>query len=145
MTIKWNWGTKIMLVYVGFVLFMLSFVYFSSQQKFDLVTPDYYAQELKYQQVIDGQNNTNALEKPMQIEEVNNSIVIALPIGASDIKGTIQFYRPNNADLDFNLVLNGSGTIAVPKDRLKSGIYKVKATWTTGGKAYFDEQAWVAQ
>ena len=46
-----NWGHKIIIVYGVFVLGTLFMVYQSTLQKFDLVQNDYYAAELKYQEV----------------------------------------------------------------------------------------------
>ena len=48
-----NWGYKILLVYLIFILGILFMVFKSSTQKTDLVTTDYYAKELKYQEKID--------------------------------------------------------------------------------------------
>ena len=42
-----------MFVYLAFVAGMGFLVFKASNQEFDLVTKDYYEQELKYQQVID--------------------------------------------------------------------------------------------
>ena len=48
-----NWGYKILMVYVIFIAGILLLVFKSSSQNQDLVTEDYYEQELKYQQKID--------------------------------------------------------------------------------------------
>jgi hypothetical protein len=55
---KLSWGYKIMFVYIAFVAGMGFLVFKASSQKFDLVTKDYYDQELKYQQVIDQAANS---------------------------------------------------------------------------------------
>jgi hypothetical protein len=59
-----NWGYKILFVYLAFVAGILLMVFKSSIQKRDLVTPDYYAKELKYQQRIDAVKKTQALSAP---------------------------------------------------------------------------------
>ena len=56
-----NWGYKILLVYVVFVAGIMFLVFKSSSQKMDLVTTDYYAKELKYQQKIDAMNKVQKL------------------------------------------------------------------------------------
>jgi len=57
---KFNWGTGIVLAFIGFISFIMYFVItmFSSDRfKNDLVTEDYYGAELLYQ------NDINKLEK----------------------------------------------------------------------------------
>lgn len=143
-TIKWNWGTKIFLTYGLFVVFMLGMVYLCMQQDFDLVTPDYYAQELKYQEVIDGQQNLKALGKPVSIEQAGQLLSVALPQQHIDGKGQVMFYRPDNSALDFTIPLGAETTVMLAMDRLKKGMYKVKTSWTHEGKRYYDEQSFFA-
>ena len=50
-----NWGYKILFVYIAFIAGILLMVFKSSTQKRDLVTADYYAKELKYQERIDAE------------------------------------------------------------------------------------------
>ena len=50
---KFNWGYKITVFYLVFIAGIMYLVIQSSRQKMDLVTTDYYAQELKYQDKID--------------------------------------------------------------------------------------------
>ena len=57
-----------MFVYIAFVAGMGFLVLKASSQKFDLVTKDYYDQELKYQQVIDQAANSSRLSAPVTIE-----------------------------------------------------------------------------
>lgn len=143
-TIKWNWGTKIFLTYGLFVVFMLGMVYLCTQQHFDLVTPDYYAQELKYQDVIDGQQNLRALGKPVSISQTGHLVAVALPVDRIDGEGEVKFYRPDNAALDMNISLQGQTTVMVPLAKLKKGLYKVKISWMDNGKRYYDEQSFFA-
>ena len=60
-----NWGYKILFVYIAFVAGILAMVFGSSSQKVDLVTPDYYAKELKYQDKIDELGRVAALSAPV--------------------------------------------------------------------------------
>ncbi len=140
MTIKWNWGTGIALVYIGFVVFMLGMVYLCTQQHFDLVTPDYYEQELKFQTVIDGQQNENALGKATIINMDEKVVTVTIPMESIDGEGTITFYKPDNAKFDLSFPLNGKNAITVPIDKLGSGLYKVKSSWLHKGQPYYNEQ-----
>ena len=136
-----NWGVKIIIVYSVFVVFMLGMVYMCTRQHFDLVSSDYYAQELKYQQVIDGTKNTSELEDAIVIKQSPTSIDIVLPASQKSIEnGKAFFYRPSDASKDFTEAFT-SNTFRVDRSRLIAGVYKVKITWTESGKNFFDEQS----
>lgn len=142
MGIKWNWGTKILLVYCGFVVFMLGMVTLCMRQHFDLVTPDYYAQELKYQAVIDGQENSNRLQKQVQVVQDASGVTISFPQELSRIdSGIIQFYRPDNQIHDFEKVVQGGLQYSIPSTEFVYGLYKVKFIYASEGLSYFDEQS----
>jgi hypothetical protein len=141
MTIKWNWGTGIALVYIGFVVFMLGMVYLCIQQDFDLVTPDYYEQELKFQTVIDGQQNENSLGKATSVTMDEKQVTVLIPMESIDGEGSITFYRPDNAKFDLTIQLNGENTVSVPLKKLQSGLYKVKSKWQHKGQPYYNEQS----
>jgi len=142
MGIKWNWGTKLIIAYSGFVIFMLGMVTLCFQQHFDLVTPDYYAQELKFQSVIDGQQNSNRLEKSVLIEQNEAGVSIEFPQELYRIdSGVIKFYRPDNKIHDFEKPLTGGLRYAIASSDFVYGLYKVKFIYSAGGLNYFDEQS----
>lgn len=141
MTIKWNWGTKIFLVYVGFVVFMLTMVYLCTIQHFDLVSSDYYAQELRYQEVIDGEQNLQALGKSVTISTAADAVTVTLPVSSFNGTGEVKFYRPDNAKFDVTMPMAANGTISVPRNKLAAGRYEVKTSWTNDGKPYYHQQA----
>ena len=72
MKIKINWGTGIVIAMLLFMTFILQFVYrsFDSKNSHDLVSKDYYKDELYYQQEIDKMNNANKLEQNITFERV---------------------------------------------------------------------------
>jgi len=136
---RMNWGVRIIVVNVVFVVFMLSLVYLCTQQHFELVSKDYYEQELAYQGTIDGGNNARKLLGRVNIEQNEQSVSVDLPVGASQTS-TVYFYRPSNAAQD--LTINASGAnVVVGKNQLHNGLYKVKVSWTEQGKPFYDEQS----
>ena len=76
---KLSWGYKIMFVYLAFVAGIGFLVFKASNQEFDLVTKDYYEQELKYQQVIDQSANASKLSTPVSIEKKEEQLKISFP------------------------------------------------------------------
>ena len=69
---KINWGTGIVLAFIGFIAFIMYFVIsmnINKDYQHDLVTDDYYKEELEYQNDIDKEENANNLEKTYQLEK----------------------------------------------------------------------------
>lgn len=140
---KLSWGHKIMFVYVGFVAGMGVLVFKASSQKFDLVTKDYYEQELKYQQVIDQAANTSRLSAPITIVRNLGDLKISFPDEMKDKKKLVDFYLYYAADAkkDFrrSFELNENEiTQALPVGM--KGMYELKLTWEANGVKYYFEQ-----
>ena len=97
-----NWGYKILFVYLAFVGGIVWMVIKSSTQKMDLVTTDYYAKELKYQEKIDEAKRTSALSKPLECSVVNEQISIKFPedFSGKEIKGEVHLYCPSDEGKD---------------------------------------------
>ncbi|WP_371877551.1 FixH family protein [Aquimarina sp. Aq78] len=69
---KINWGTAIVLVFIGFISFILYFVVkmnINSDYEHDLVTEDYYKQELAFQNEINAEKNSKTLLKDVIVKK----------------------------------------------------------------------------
>src|SRR6187455_91675 len=95
---KLSWGYKVTFVYIAFVAGMGFLVFKASSQKFDLVTKDYYEQELKYQQIIDQSANTSKLSAPVTIEKREGELKISFPDVMKNKKKLVDFYLYYAAD-----------------------------------------------
>lgn len=141
--IKWNWGTGITLVYTIFAVTIISFVVYSFKQRIDLVTPDYYAKELQFQEQIEKEQRTRALKEPLVWERSENTITIQFPTiaGINSYSADIQFFNPVNASLDHRVsVMADAGRKAlVSLNKLKSGRYAMKVDWAGGDTKYYSE------
>lgn len=141
---KFNWGTGILLVIIVFVGTLLSMVYFSFQQKINLVTEDYYPKTLKYQEQIDRIKNTNSLAEKPKIELKGKTIFIRYPndFSGESHKGTIHVYRPSDFELDhkFKIEIKENKTQNIEINELIKGLYKVKLTWSAVGKEFYFEE-----
>jgi len=139
MQIKWNWGTKIFLAYSIFVLGMLFLVYMCTQQHFDLVRSDYYEAEIAFQQQLNSNNNSLALEQQPKIADNGDLISIVLPSSQIFTKGEAYFYKPDNAAGDKRFPLT-TATTTINKADLQKGLYAVKLSWQADGKDYYFEE-----
>ena len=87
-----------MFLYIAFVAGIAVLVFKASSQKFDLVTKDYYDEELKYQQVIDQAANTSRLSAPVVIERNEDELKIRFPDEMKNNKKLVDFYLYYPAD-----------------------------------------------
>jgi nitrogen fixation protein FixH len=139
---KLNWGIKIALLYCGFVVLIMTLVFKSMHQHFDLVSKDYYKDELAYQNVIDAGKNQADLSAPVNIHATASEVVFEFPeeFKNREMEGKIQFYSPVNAawDRDFDLS-SKSTTINIGRNKLNNINYKIKISWRSGDKKYYQE------
>jgi hypothetical protein len=137
-----SWGWKIMLMYLGFVALILSLVIASSHQHFDLVSKDYYADEIAYQKVIDAGKNQSSLSRPVSIYANEKAVTIEFPdeFKTKELAGNIQFYAPANAEWDRNFKISTQDNkVTIPRSGLRNTRYTIKISCNVGGKSYYQE------
>lgn len=126
---------------IAFVGFILTLVVISVRQDdIHLVTENYYEKEIRYQDQIDRESASAGLDREVLVFDApSKSILLDLPIGA---KGNLQLFRPSDARLDQELVLDITdvGKKSVPLDKLKSGYWRVQLTWTENGVEFYREK-----
>lgn len=138
-----SWGTRIAILYGAFVAMIVFMVFRTMKENVDLVSPDYYQQELKFQEQIDMQNQSAMLEQQPTIEVTGKNVAIRFPeaIAAENNSGTIRFYRPSDSSKDFTtpLQLDSSGVQTIASEKFIQGFYEVQLTWNSGGKNYYNK------
>lgn len=138
-----NWGRSILLVYVAFVVIMLVMVVKSFSNGFDMVSEDYYADELKYQDRIDATNNAAPFADSIDVAVGQRSIDIRFPASLAGIEGgEAYFYKPSNAKEDLRSALkpDANGMQQFQKSEFSEGVYRLKMTWTMQDKQYYVEK-----
>ncbi|HAW51282.1 MAG TPA: cytochrome C oxidase Cbb3 [Flavobacteriales bacterium] len=138
---KLNWGHYIFISFALFVLLILYMVYRSYQSDNDLVTEDYYAKELKYQNVIEKSKRADGLKQDITWVNDPSGIKIIYPPGLNNIKGVINLYRPSDKDLDFKIDIkqDTSNSQIIPMSMLHRGKYNVQVDWSHESVDYFTE------
>ena len=138
-----NWGYKILIVYGAFVAGIMFMVFRSANQKMDLVTTDYYAKELKYQDDINATENANALSEDVRYEIKNNQVFLHFPkdLSGKTITGNAVLYCPSdeNKDIkqDFSLQ---DAPLVLQLTAHSKGQFELHITWQAGGVNYYFEQ-----
>jgi hypothetical protein len=140
-----SWPIGIAIIYISFVLLLVAFVIFSSFQKVDLVTEDYYSAELEYQQQINRMNRAQKLSEPVHWTYDNNSdfLTVEFPVefDPHEVKGHIHFFRPSDASQDkrTSIILTSENTQQISTKNLASGLWKLKIFWHVGKTEYYKE------
>lgn len=138
-----SWGIKIACLYTGFGLFIAIMVSLTMGENTDLVTPDYYEQELKFQDRIDAINRTGLLKEQLTWELKENKLYLRFPqeLQGRKMRGTIYFFRPSDAKLDKKAVIPDirEGMSSIPVKMLKKGMYKIQINWQADSTIYFNE------
>ncbi|MBV1923189.1 MAG: FixH family protein [Flavobacteriaceae bacterium] len=137
---KINWGTGIVIgfvIFIGFILFLVITMVNSSHH--DLVTKDYYQDELQYQDEIDAEENANELSIKVQSKRTSEGYLLMFPenLDANKIKGNVFLYRPSNKQLDFDLpIVLSESNLLIPDKRLLEGRWNINVKWEYEGKPY---------
>ena len=137
-----SWGTKIAVLYSTFVVGIGGLVYASTRTKFELVSDDYYQQEVQYQKVIDATKNGSALSTPLTIDAGVDGVGIAFPkeFAGKEISAHILCYAPVNSAWDRTLDLKTTtAQLFIDAAKLKPTRYQVKVTWTAAGVTYYQQ------
>ena len=136
-----NWGKWIIVSFLLFAAFIGFLVFICVREDINLVSKNYYKEELVYQKQIDRLNNTNELlEKP----------VMHLAAGILEIqfsrfqeveRGEVRLFRPSDIRFDKMFILSESVENARRIDvrDLPKGMYHARMQWFMNGKEYFLE------
>jgi hypothetical protein len=139
-----NWGWKIAIFYSTFVIGMLFLVYKTSTVKTELVTKDYYAQELVYQVELDAKNRAQALQNKLALSKTAEQIILSFPqefYSNSNFTGQVKFYcaADSKRDKEFKVENLVNGTFSIPIVEIKKGRYTMKVSWSKDEVLYLQD------
>src|SRR6187551_3519393 len=139
-----NWGHKLTIVIVLFLVVMLGMVIFATMQTNEMIDDNYYQKELEHQSIIDAKQNLVNVSSNNLVSQTLSEVVITLPPGTFESleKGNIELLRNDSKGKDIQLAIvpNGSNRWAIPKSSLLKGMYKSRIKWTNGGKEFYKEE-----
>ncbi|MEM1258131.1 MAG: FixH family protein [Bacteroidota bacterium] len=143
---KFNWGTGIVLTFVGFISFIMYFVVrMNTENRADheLVTEEYYERELGYQKEIDAEKRAIDLKATLNISKTEKGLLIQFPknFKPENITGKVSLYRPSNRHLDVNFPLSLSNThLLIPDNRLVDGRWDIAIEWNYDGNGFLHKE-----
>ena len=140
-----NWGLKIALAYTLFAGGMIFMAIKASSYKLNLVTKDYYSEELNNAETQSRKQNTLNLGNPLSIVVSGDSLKLTFPPEAVPTKGTIHLYRPSDSSMDKKIELTaGQAQVTISVAELQTGMWRTKITWDDDqGKGYFTEDSFM--
>ncbi len=140
---KFHWGHGILIalicIVVGFsIVFMRTF---SSENDNQLITENYYAKELVFQDQIDKKDNAHRANKQIKTQFSEQGLHIWIePLESLIDSGELLLLRPSEEKWDVSISLkNQSDTILISPDKLKKGRYLLQLDWREGNELYFKE------
>jgi hypothetical protein len=146
---KFHWGIRMGVVFVVFAIGILVMVRISMNHDIDLVSDDYYQQELRHQEQIDTEKRSRDLPEQPTVSISPTSVIVRLPrtFSAFNTSGILTFYRPADRQKDFNVALrlDSASTQIVPVASLQKGLWRLKVRWSRHDETYYHEEAIVIQ
>jgi len=140
---KMSWGKKILFLYLSFVVLIIGMVSYTMTKNVDLVSPNYYDKEIKYQEQIDKINNTKSLKEGLKIIYSEGQINLVFPTLTKNgqVSGEINFYRPADSKKDFKVSINTENYKQVIRiDKMEKGLWKIQVNWKMNGIEYYTEE-----
>lgn len=133
-----NWGTKIVLGMVAFMLFIIAMVtyMFSVHGNDSLVEEDYYEKGLNYNQEYKAKENVLNDEAEPVIKINEHQIIIQLKDSASY---ALKIMRPAKASDDITSKGNTVGAtnlILVDRANMHQGLWMLELKWMSNSKEY---------
>ena len=139
------WPKGLVLFYIMFLLVTLGVVFFTTYHRVDLVSEDYYAQEISFQQQIDRQQRADSLSAPVTwiYNRSEQSLLLNFPkeLESHQVRGNLLFFRPSDARQDrlIALHLSAENSQKLSTAHLPPGLWKIKIFWETDQNDYYTE------
>jgi FixH protein len=139
-----TWGDKLIIVFLVFGSMMTYMVCRSFGTRVDLVSNEYYNDELEYQQLIDGAQSASQTRSGPELVFAGRKVTVN-PVDTFTLitgKGTAWFYCVSDSDKDQKVSLkqNITTTGALAEVFLKEGSYIAKLRWSTSQGNFYSEQ-----
>lgn len=137
-----DFGKWILVAFIGFGLFIGTLIVICMRQDINLVSRDYYREELDYQRQIERILNTSQLpQKPLIRVSNNNTVHVEFNPQMKVERGELILFRPSDERLDqrFALKPTENGEQQFILNLPQQGMYRAKLLWTMEGKEFYYE------
>jgi hypothetical protein len=122
---KLNWGFWITVVIIAFMGFILMMVFKATQEKIELVSETYYAEEMDYDRELKARQNAQAFEANLEFAQEGDLLKLVLPQELLDKSPEvhIHWYLAHDATGDFKETLGKveDSVVWMKMDKLRKG------------------------
>lgn len=137
-----SWGHGVFIALLAFIIFILSmlFLFPNGQQNSEMVSDNYYEEELKYQEVIDAKGRADKLVNKPIYSQNSSGINIKFPADYNNSNAKIKYVLnrtdDQNLDIKKDAVLDENKSFTIPSKLLKVGSYTLRLTWVKNNTEY---------
>jgi hypothetical protein len=139
-----HWGHGVFAALALFVAMMAWFMVRAINNTEELVTEDYYKEELRYQERIDEKASAELAGEPVKVDVADGHLTLVFPasVKGGQVEGSAHFMKPNDsrADRTVPFTLDSLGTCVIDTRDWMKGVYQVDVTWTFEGKKRLSEE-----
>ncbi len=141
---KLHWGNALFLFFVGYIGLLGFTLYQSTQVNHSLVSQDYYAQDLAYQEQYDKVVNYKSQKDRVTFNynKDTRELILSGNQIAQHAKGQLTCYHPVSAveDVKFDFDLKSSELIPLSLEHLPRGRWVVQIDYAQGEESYYHEE-----
>ncbi len=138
-----HWGRGIAVFYSFFVCAVVIVLVKSTGFDNSLVTEEYYARDINYQQEYVRRNNSRQLgDAGPQVQCTSGTCRLSFPTAPGEpVSGSVLLYRPSSKQYDrhLSLKLDENDGMDLPLAGLPPGRYQAILEWSAAGTPYYDE------
>lgn len=135
-----NWGKGIIIVMGLFIVFIGVLVSVLAGQKVDLVSEEYYKEEIAYQQEIDAIHSAQLLDS-LVISQKDKQLIVQFAKNMEPDSVVLKLWRPNDQQLDQSFSVTGTQFFLIPLNTLQRGIYELRCEYWTEGKRFLQKES----
>lgn len=137
-----NFGKWIVVSFVLFAVFIGVLVVICMRQDVNLVSQNYYQEELIHGEKMQQIGNTNLLEERPDITILENRIELHFSRLQEVEHGELTFIRPSDKRLDqqFRIQPSSNEIQSFSLDGFERGQYRARFKWSMEGKEYYFEK-----
>lgn len=138
---KLHWGHGLAIALGCFILFILFLilVFPMGKQNAEMISNNYYEEELRYQDIIDAKKNAAKLEQQPVYKATSEGMMISFPasIKVDEDKVNFVLFRTEDSNLDVKKEVGLQHNVfLIPKKVLSPGSYTLKLKWTENKNPY---------
>lgn len=135
---KLNWGWYIVFSLIGFAMFIVFMVFRMSLQNIDLISENYYNEELLYQDIID--QKQRAVDRGLHLKVFFNAeeVIVEFPF-EKDFTAEIKFIHPEKKlyDKTFSSI---DKQLKIARREFIPGKWLIKCSLLHNGEKFFFEE-----